>query len=111
MIPQAHLNPKLARLAIAALASSTLGFASAASPWQPPAVDILIFAPHSDDEALGCAGVMLQALEKKQRVAVVVITAGDAHVGAAAAVAGSKQEKLGPEDFLKLASLRQQHSL
>lgn len=83
----------------------------ASSAWKPPPCDVLVFAPHSDDEAIGCAGVILQALERKQRVAIVIITAGDAHVRAAAAVAGKDVEKLVPEDFLKLAELRQQHSL
>jgi LmbE family N-acetylglucosaminyl deacetylase len=80
------------------------------SAWKPPSCDVLVFAPHSDDEAIGCAGVMLQALERKQRVVVVIITAGDGHVRAAAAVAGKEVEKLVPEDFGKLAELRQQHS-
>jgi LmbE family N-acetylglucosaminyl deacetylase len=80
-------------------------------PGMPPACDILIFAPHSDDEAIGCTGVMLQALERKQRVVVVIISAGDAHVRAAAIVARKEQADLRPEDFLKLAAVRQQHSL
>jgi LmbE family N-acetylglucosaminyl deacetylase len=80
------------------------------SAWQPPAADILIFAPHSDDEAIGCTGVILDALERKQRVAVVIITAGDAHARIAAVIAGREVDQLVPEDFLKLADLRQQHS-
>ena len=75
-----------------------------------PVVDILVFAPHSDDEAIGCTGVMLQALERKQRVGVVIITAGDAHEKAAAVVAGKSQEQLVHEDFLRLADLRQRHT-
>ena len=54
---------------------------------------------------------MLQALERKQSVGVVVITAGDGFESAAAVVAGKERDKLVPEDFLKLAALRQQHSL
>jgi LmbE family N-acetylglucosaminyl deacetylase len=77
----------------------------------PSPVDLLIFAPHSDDEAIGCTGVMLQAIEKNQRIAVVIITAGDAHVRAAAIVARKEQTELQPGDFLKLANVRQQHSL
>jgi LmbE family N-acetylglucosaminyl deacetylase len=53
---------------------------------------------------------MLQALEREQRVGVVVITAGDAHEKAAAAVAGKEPDKLAPEDFLNLAAMRQRHS-
>jgi LmbE family N-acetylglucosaminyl deacetylase len=84
--------------------------AQASSAWKPPLCDVLVFAPHSDDEAIGCTGVMLQALERKQRVGVVVVTAGDAHEKAAAAVAGKQPDKLLPEDFLNLAAMRQRHS-
>lgn len=81
------------------------------SAWKPSVVEVLVFAPHSDDEAIGCAGVMLQAIERKQRVGVVVITAGDGFEKAAAVVAGKEMDKLVPDDFLKLAALRQRHSL
>jgi LmbE family N-acetylglucosaminyl deacetylase len=91
--------------------SRTRDSTSSPAAWKPPTVDLLIFAPHSDDEAIGCTGVMLQALEKKQRIAVVIITAGDAHVRAAAVVARKETNNLVPDDFLKLAALRQQHSL
>src|SRR3954468_9666342 len=80
--------------AVSSFAAPPAESSKAASAWKLPPVDILIFAPHSDDEAIGCTGVMLQALERKQQVGVVVITAGDAHVGAAAAVAGKEQGKL-----------------
>ncbi|MDZ4401717.1 PIG-L family deacetylase [Prosthecobacter sp.] len=83
----------------------------ASSGWKLGTFDVLVFAPHSDDEAIGCTGVMLQAMERKQRVGVVVITAGDGFDRAAAAVAGKDIDKLVPEDFLKLAALRQRHSL
>ena len=36
-------------------------------------LDILVIAPHPDDEAIGCTAVMLQAIEQKQRVGVVVL--------------------------------------
>lgn len=83
----------------------------ASSAWKPGTFDVLVFAPHSDDEAIGCAGVMMQAIERKQRVGVVVITAGDGFEKAAAVVAGKDIDKLVPEDFFKLAALRQRHSL
>ncbi len=74
-------------------------------------LDILVVAPHPDDEALGCAGVMLQAGEKKKRIGVVLVTNGDGFPQAAAIVANKAARQLGPEDFLKLAAIRQQHSL
>jgi LmbE family N-acetylglucosaminyl deacetylase len=43
---------------------------------------VLVFAPHPDDEALGCAGVLRRALNNGDEVRVVVATCGDAYRGA-----------------------------
>jgi len=75
------------------------------------AVDVLVIAPHPDDEVIGCAGVMLRALEQKKRVAVVLLTSGDAHVPLTAVVAKKPRERLAPDDFKQAGALRQQHSL
>jgi LmbE family N-acetylglucosaminyl deacetylase len=77
----------------------------------PAPLDVLVIAPHPDDEAIGCAGVMLRALRKKQRVGVVLVTNGDGHRKAAAAVAKKPEARLEPADFLRLARIRQQHSV
>ena len=74
-------------------------------------LDILVIAPHPDDEALGCAGVMLRALQKKQRVGVVLVTNGEGHRNAAAVVAKKPEARLQPADFFRLAGIRQQHSV
>lgn len=78
---------------------------------QPPALDVLVVAPHSDDEAIGCTGVMLRAIAKKERVGVVIVTAGDGFPKAAAAAAKKQLSDLTAEDFVSLAALRQRHSL
>jgi LmbE family N-acetylglucosaminyl deacetylase len=74
-------------------------------------LDLLVVAPHPDDEALGCTGVILQALEKKQRVGVVVVTNGDGFPKAAAVVAKKTEAQLDASDFFRLAAVRQQHSV
>src|SRR4051794_14884739 len=38
---------------------------------------IVVFAPHPDDEVIGCAGIIMQALARGARVKVVAITSGD----------------------------------
>ena len=38
---------------------------------------ILILAPHPDDEAIACAGVIQEALKKKARIKIVYLTNGD----------------------------------
>ena len=76
-----------------------------------PAGDLMVIAPHPDDEVIGCAGVILRALEAKKRVTVVILTNGDGHVALTAAVAKKEREQLTPEDFIKAGALRQSHSL
>ena len=73
-------------------------------------LDVLVIAPHPDDEVIGCAGVMLQALEQKRRVGVVVITSGDGYPALAAVVARKEIGQLVPIDFLQAGALRQRHS-
>lgn len=72
---------------------------------------VLVIAPHPDDEVIGCAGVILRALEAKKQVTVVVLTNGDGHVALTAAVAKKEREQLTPEDFIKAGALRQSHSV
>ncbi len=74
-------------------------------------VDVLVVAPHPDDEVIGCAGVILRALEAKKRVTVVILTNGDGHAALTAAVAKKDREQLTPEDFVKAGALRQSHSI
>jgi LmbE family N-acetylglucosaminyl deacetylase len=71
---------------------------------------ILVFAPHPDDEVIGCAGVMMQALARGARVKVVAITSGDGFPEAAAGVTHKPLDQLGPDDFLALSRLRQTQS-
>ncbi len=56
-----------------------LSFASQIIPLKPLDSDdkILIFAPHPDDEALSCAGIIQEALRKKAQVKIVYLTNGD----------------------------------
>jgi len=73
-------------------------------------VDVLVFAPHPDDEVIGCTGVIMQAIEQNRKVAVVVITNGDGFPKGTAAITGKAKEALTAADFLELAELRQRQS-
>lgn len=73
--------------------------------------DAVVVAPHPDDEVIGCAGVILRALEARRRVTVVILTNGDGHVALAAAVAKKEREGLTPEDFVQAGAVRQSHSV
>lgn len=77
----------------------------------PPPSDVLIIAPHPDDEVIGCAGVIQRTLAAKKRVTVVILTNGDGYPALAAVVAKKQREELTPEDFVKAGALRQSHSV
>ncbi len=73
--------------------------------------DVLVFAPHPDDEVLGCAGVMLRALEENKRVGVVVVTNGGGFPKATSIITGKPQDQLSQLDYHRLAAERQRQSL
>jgi LmbE family N-acetylglucosaminyl deacetylase len=58
---------------------------------------VVVFAPHPDDEVLGCGGALADLIDRGARVDVVLVTDG---------VADAK----GPEDRARVASLRLQES-
>ena len=72
---------------------------------------IMIFAPHPDDETLGCAGEIIKAIELGETVKVVVITNGDGFAKAASVNSGKNIIDLLPDDFLEVARLRQEGAL
>jgi LmbE family N-acetylglucosaminyl deacetylase len=76
-----------------------------------PALDLLIFAPHPDDETLGCAGVIQQAVARGRRAGVAVLTNGGGYPKAAAALLKKPAEALAPADFRELAAVRQRMSI
>lgn len=69
-------------------------------------VDIVVFAPHPDDEVIGTGGVIQHALAAGKRVRVVFSTSGDGYPRAAARLAGKAVEELEPEDFIRLGETR-----
>jgi LmbE family N-acetylglucosaminyl deacetylase len=70
-----------------------------------------VFAPHPDDEVLGCAGILRQAIAAGKRVKVAIFTNGDGFPGFAARLARKPPEQLAPADYLELARYRQSQSL
>jgi LmbE family N-acetylglucosaminyl deacetylase len=88
-------------------AGRSAGFAQT-SPTRPES--IVIFAPHPDDEVIGCAGIIQQALAHGAQVKVVDITSGDGFDAAAAGVTHKAVNQIGPDDFLALSRLRQTQS-
>jgi LmbE family N-acetylglucosaminyl deacetylase len=88
-----------------------IGLSSAFAQPSPTGSDsIVVFAPHPDDEVIGCAGIMMQALARGARVKVVVITSGEGFDAAAAGVTHKPVDHLGPDDFFALSRLRQAES-
>ncbi|HUK48200.1 MAG TPA: PIG-L family deacetylase [Terriglobales bacterium] len=81
-----------------------------AQPSTTPPESIVVFAPHPDDEVIGCAGIIQQALARGARVTVVDITSGDGFPAAAAGVTHKKVDQVGPDDFFALARFRENQS-
>jgi LmbE family N-acetylglucosaminyl deacetylase len=70
--------------------------------------DILIFGPHPDDEALGCAGLIHDAIKKKQKVKIIIVTNGESSVEGTEWFYGHKAKK---EDFIDIGYVRQKESI
>ena len=70
--------------------------------------DIILFAPHPDDEALGCAGMIYNQLIKGRKVKVVVLTNGDADTKSWEMLHHSKP---GYEDMMKHGRTRQKETI
>jgi LmbE family N-acetylglucosaminyl deacetylase len=70
--------------------------------------DILVFAPHPDDEAIACTGMMYKALSENKRVRVVVVTNGEASVEGTEWYYGRKPTT---RDFIDIGHVRQNESM
>lgn len=70
---------------------------------------IIVFAPHCDDETLGCGGMIQKAVNAGAKVYVVLITNGDGFKYAAEAE--FKKFKPSPQNYIKFAYMRQNESL
>jgi LmbE family N-acetylglucosaminyl deacetylase len=72
------------------------------------ATRLMVFAPHCDDEALGCAGLIAQTLKQGGAVQAGILTSGD---GFATAVERQVRDlRVKPKDYLQFALLRQEES-
>jgi LmbE family N-acetylglucosaminyl deacetylase len=74
-------------------------------------VDILVFAPHPDDEVIGCGGVIQKALAAGERVRVVFTTSGDGYPKAASALFEKAAPLLTADDFVRLGETRQREAI
>jgi LmbE family N-acetylglucosaminyl deacetylase len=73
--------------------------------------DVLVFAPHPDDEVIGTGGVLLQARAAGKTVRIVFATNGDGYPRAASALLGKPISELRQSDFLSLAAMRQREAV
>ncbi|MDD5115596.1 MAG: PIG-L family deacetylase [Candidatus Omnitrophica bacterium] len=70
---------------------------------------VLILAPHPDDEAIACAGVIQQALEAGARVKIVYLTNGDHNE--LAFIVYEKRITMRQGEFVHMGKVRQQESI
>lgn len=77
-------------------------------PAPTEATRLMVFAPHCDDETLGCGGLIQQTLAAGGSARVVILTNGD---GFRTAVARQVRSlRVGPSDYIQFAALRQQET-
>ena len=69
----------------------------------------MVFAPHCDDETLGCAGLIQQVIAAGGRAQAVILTNGDSFRTAVECQAHTL--RVTPRDYIDFAHLRQQESL
>jgi LmbE family N-acetylglucosaminyl deacetylase len=69
---------------------------------------LMVFAPHCDDETLGCAGLIQQTLASGGSAQAVMLTNGDGFRTAVECQAHSMH--IGPGDYIRFAALRQEES-
>ncbi len=69
---------------------------------------LMVFAPHCDDETLGCAGLMQQTLAAGGKVQIGMLTNGDAF--RAAVECQTHKLRIEAADYIRFAALRQEES-
>ena len=87
-------------------ASAKLPTVAAALPAQT--TRLLVFAPHCDDETLGCAGIIQQTIRAGGHVRAVMITNGDGF--RTAVERQTRALRVGPADYIRFAALRQREA-
>ena len=78
-------------------------------PVPAPKEKVLIFAPHEDDETLGCAGYIQQAIGAGADVKIVMMTNGE--YPETAVLLFEDTLRRGPEQFIQLGYMRQRETL
>jgi len=70
--------------------------------------DIMVFAPHPDDEAFGCAGLIYTGVHKGKKVKVVVVTNGEGSEDGTERFYGRKPST---QDFIDIGYVRQKETI
>ncbi len=74
-------------------------------------VDVLVFAPHPDDEVIGAGGLLQRAVQSGRRALIVFVTNGDGYPKAASALQHKPIPALRNSDYVKLAAARQREAV
>ncbi|MCX5707827.1 MAG: PIG-L family deacetylase [Candidatus Omnitrophica bacterium] len=86
-------------------------FAASFLEAQDPPVDLVVFAPHPDDEALACGQTIIQGVKEHKKIKVVFLTNGDGSESGAAAFANKPESGVAAQDYIALGQERQEEAL
>jgi len=75
----------------------------------PEKLNLLVVAPHPDDESLGAAGLVQRAKKLRGRVTVAYLTSGDGYIDGVELETGNLKPR--PEDFVDYGELRLREAL
>ena len=69
--------------------------------------DTIVFAPHPDDEAFGCAGLIYENIQKNRKVKIVIITNGDGDKNGCESLFRKNPT---PKNYIEMGYMRQNES-
>jgi LmbE family N-acetylglucosaminyl deacetylase/beta-glucosidase-like glycosyl hydrolase len=75
------------------------------------AIDLMVIAPHPDDEALACGQTIIQAVKERKKIKVIFLTNGDGSISSAAVFCNKPGSELLAQDYIALGQARQEEAL
>lgn len=109
--PHVALSKLVVAVVVVCACAGAPGSARNITPGALATVDVLVFAPHPDDDVIGTGGVIQQAVAYGERVRIVFVTNGDGYPRSASVLTRKPISGLASADFIQLAATRQREAI